>query len=79
MTAAQRRKHDIAYGCFFPPVTACLAELMANTIPGDTSTAAGVGFFLLIPLTMVALVTIPVESCTPSCFGEMASCRFLRS
>lgn len=60
MTAAERRKHDIAYGCFLAPGAVSLIAAIAGAIPMDSGTAGGIGFLVLIPLAMVALVAVPV-------------------
>lgn len=60
MTAAQIRKHDIAYGCFLAPGVVSLIAAIASAIPLDSGTAGGIGFLVLIPLTSAALVVIPI-------------------
>src|SRR5213593_4592301 len=56
MTA--RRKRDIAYGCFLFPAALCLITAIAGAVPMNDANAAGIGFFVLIPLGLVALVAI---------------------
>jgi len=53
MTA--RSKHDIAYGCFLVPVALGLTGVVAERVPMNDANAAGIGFFILIPLTLAAL------------------------
>jgi hypothetical protein len=55
-----RRKHDIAYACFLAPGVVSLIASMAPYVPMDTGTAGGIGFLVLIPLSMVALATVPI-------------------
>jgi len=52
-----KRKHDIAYGCFFVPAALSLIAVTADAVPMNDANAALIGFFVMIPLTVVALVT----------------------
>lgn len=56
MTA--RRKHSIAYFCFLAPGALGLV-MIVGAIPMNDANAAGLGFFVLIPLTLASFVTIP--------------------
>lgn len=58
MTA--RSKHDIAYGCFLVPMAACLIAAIGGAVRMNDANAAGIGFFVLIPLTLASLAAIPV-------------------
>jgi hypothetical protein len=58
MTA--RRKRDIAYSCFLIPGAACVTAAIAGAFPMKDGNAAAIGFFILIPLTLVALAAIPI-------------------
>jgi len=60
MTLAQRKKHDRAYLFFIFPGLASLAAALGGMVPMDTGSAAGLGFFVLIPLALVGLITVPV-------------------
>ncbi len=60
MTAAQRSKHDIAYVCFIPPGLVSLVAALARAIPMSSGTAGGIGFLVLIPLSLLALISIPI-------------------
>jgi len=52
-------KHDLAYACFLPPVIASLISAVGTAIPMSTGVAGGIGFLVLIPLTLLALVSVP--------------------
>jgi hypothetical protein len=56
VTAAQRRKHDLAYACFLVPG----AISLASAIPMGGEAAGALGFMVLVPLALLALVTIPI-------------------
>ena len=58
MTA--RRKHDVAYGCFLIPGVACVVAAIAGAFSMKDENAAAIGFFVLIPLTLVALAAVPI-------------------
>lgn len=60
MTAAQRRKRDIAYGCFLFPAAAGLIEWMLRATPIDKEAAAVLAFLVLVPLTIAALAAIAI-------------------
>jgi predicted Na+-dependent transporter len=60
VTVTQRNKHDIAYGCFLAPAAVSLIAAVASAIPMDSGTAGGIGFLVLIPLAIVALVAVPI-------------------
>ena len=51
-----KRKHDIAYSCFLVPAALCLIVAIADAVAMNDANAALMGFFVLIPLTLVALV-----------------------
>src|ERR1043166_9271194 len=52
-----KRKHDIAYSCFLVPAALCLIAAIANAVQMNDANAALIGFFVMIPVTLVALVT----------------------
>lgn len=52
-------KHDLAYACFLPPVIVNLISAIGTVIPMNTGVAGGIGFLVLIPMTMLALVSVP--------------------
>ncbi len=54
------RKHDIAYACFIPPGLVSLIGSIAAYVPMSTGTAGGIGLLVLVPLTMLALGTVPI-------------------
>jgi len=54
------RKHDMAYACFLVPWAAAVIGVIPNVVKISDANAAGIGFFVLIPLSMLALVTVPV-------------------
>ncbi len=58
-TNSDRHKHDIAYLCFIPPGLVFLAGSLAAYVPMSTGTAGGIGFLVLIPLTLASLYTVP--------------------
>lgn len=60
MTHAERTKRDIAYCCFLPLGMVSLIAAIDSAIPMDSGTAGGMGFLVLIPLTLVALISIPM-------------------
>lgn len=53
------KKHDLAYACFLPPVIVSLISAVGTVIPMSTGVAGGIGFLVLIPLTLLALVSVP--------------------
>ena len=59
MPVTQRAKHDAAYGCFVPPGACSLIAALASAIPMDSGTAGGIGFLVLMPLALLALVSVP--------------------
>ena len=59
VSTAQRTKHDIAYGCFLPPGLVSLLTALASALPMDDANVAGIGFLVLIPLALVALISVP--------------------
>ena len=52
-------KHDLAYACFLPPGLVSLISAVSTVIPMSSGTAGGIGFLVLIPLSLAALVSIP--------------------
>jgi len=52
-------KLDLAYACFVPPVIVSLISAVGTVIPMSTGVAGGLGFLVLIPLTLLALVSLP--------------------
>jgi hypothetical protein len=55
-----KRKYDIAYGSFaFVGVTSLIVGLL-SFVPMDTATAGGLGFLVLIPLSIISLAAILV-------------------
>ena len=61
MSDAQRRKreHDLAYYGFLVPGILALIGSLGGAMTADTTIAAAVGFFILIPLAIVALAAVP--------------------
>ena len=59
-TPTERRNHDIAYACFIPPGIVHLIAGVSHFIPMDSGTAGGIGFLILIPLTIAAIVAVPI-------------------
>lgn len=57
---SKRWKHDIAYACFLPPGLLSLIAAISMYFPMDTGTAGGIGFLILIPLSLLALTTVPI-------------------
>jgi len=55
-----RSQHDLAYGCFLVPMAACLTAAIGGAVRMSDANAAGIGFFVLIPLTLASLAAIPV-------------------
>lgn len=60
MSTAQRTQHDLAYGCFLPGGVVILIAAIASAIPMDDANIAGIGFLVLIPLALVALISVPI-------------------
>ena len=54
-----RTTHDLAYLCFLPTTLISVVSGILKFIPVDTGTAGGVGFLILIPLALLALVSVP--------------------
>ncbi len=63
-TRSPRRKHDLAYACFLPPVIVSLIAAAGTVIPTNTGVAGGIGFLILIPLTLLALVSMVAKIVT---------------
>ena len=60
-TSPQDRKaRDRAYGCFLIPGAWALCVTIATFSTLTPPTAAGLGYFVLLPLGLAAMVTIPV-------------------
>ena len=59
VTKSPRNRHDLAYACFLPPVIVSLISALSTVIPMSTGAAGGIGFLVLIPLTLLALVSVP--------------------
>lgn len=59
VTQSERTDHNLTYLCFLPPVILGILSGLSTLISMDTGTAGGVGFLILIPLSLVALVSIP--------------------
>ena len=55
----ETKKHDRAYLSFIPPAILGFALFVANMVPMGTGTAGGVGFLVLIPLSLLSLMTVP--------------------
>ena len=55
-----RRRHDRAYLCFLPPGLVYLIAGIASLVPLDSGEAGGIGFLVLIPLSLLSLVAVPV-------------------
>lgn len=55
-----RLRYDIAYGCFFFCGVVDLLISTLSVIPMDTGDAGGLGFLVLIPLSIASLVTVVV-------------------
>ena len=54
-----KHRHDLAYACFLPPGIVSLVSAVGTVIPMSSGVAGGIGFLVLIPLTLVALVSVP--------------------
>jgi hypothetical protein len=52
-------RQDLAYACFLPPGIVSLISALSAVIPMDSGVAGGIGFLVLIPLSLVALVSVP--------------------
>ena len=57
---AKLTNHHLAYLCFLPPTILSLISGLLKLIPVETGTAGGIGFLVLIPLTLLSIVSIPV-------------------
>ena len=55
-----RRKYDIAYGCFLFSGVVALSISGLSFIPMDTGSAGGLGFLVLVPLSITLLVAMVV-------------------
>ncbi len=52
------RKHDFAYGCFLIIGFTSLFSSIISAIPMDTGLAGGLGFLVLLPLSVASLVAM---------------------
>ena len=59
-TKSPASKHDLAYACFLPPVIVSLISAASTVIPMSSGVAGGIGFLVLIPLTLLALMSMPI-------------------
>ena len=55
-----RQKYDIAYGCFLFCGVVALSISCLSFIPMDTGIAGGLGFLVVIPLSMASLVAMVI-------------------
>ena len=55
MVSRLKRKDDRAYACFFTCGTAIVVVSLLSLLPTNDGTAAGLGFFVAVPLGIVAL------------------------
>ena len=58
-TKSPSNKHDLAYACFLPPVIVSLISAVGTIIPTNTGVAGLIGFLVLIPLGLLAFVSVP--------------------
>lgn len=52
-------KPDLAYACFLPPAFISLVSAIFTFVEVDPGTAGGIGFLVLVPLSLLSLVSIP--------------------
>jgi hypothetical protein len=55
-----RLRYDVAYGCFFFCGVVALLISTISVIPMDTGTSGGLGFMVLIPLSIASLVAMVI-------------------
>ena len=60
MTPVQRRRHDLAYACFLFPFAISAVVAIGSVVPVDDATVAGLGFMVLMPLALIALIRVPI-------------------
>lgn len=56
---SDRMGHHLAYLCFLSPILLSIVAGLSQMMTLDIGTAGGVGFLILIPLALLALVSVP--------------------
>lgn len=56
----RRSEHDLAYLCFLPPTIVSLISAVGTFVPMSDGTAGGIGFLVLIPLSLASVLSVPI-------------------